>query len=236
VKSVAILLGPGGVAALALLLAATPRPVGGNSEGPPPAHTGGFGEPTCRACHFDAPEEPEAGALLVDGVPAVYRPGAEYAITVTLRDPRLESAGFQLAARFAGEGSGASASGGAEGGHQAGRLLSSGPRVEVVEHGDPAVLYAHQTLAGAAPEGDRETTWTVRWVAPAEPAGPVLFHAAANAANDDDSELGDAVHAATARSEPPGRKPSRTRWAIIEVGGYGSRGGPGAARAPAFHQ
>jgi hypothetical protein len=194
-------------AAAAILPAILPRPAGGNAEGPPPGHTGGFGEPTCRACHFDAPEEPEAGALVVDGVPAVYRPGAEYAITVTLRDPRLESAGFQLAARFAGEESGAGASGGAEGGHQAGRLLASGPRVEIVEQGEPPVLYARQTLAGAAPEGDREASWTVRWIAPAEPAGPVLFHAAANAANDDDSELGDAVHAATARSEPP---PART--------------------------
>ena len=226
----------GGAAVLALLLAATPRPADGNAEGSPPGHTGGFGEPTCRACHFDAPEEPEAGALIVDGVPAVYRPGAEYAITVTLRDPRLERSGFQLAARFAGEETGAGAAGGAEGGRQAGRLLASSPRVEVVAHGDPPVLYARQTLDGATPSVRGEASWTVRWLAPPEPAGPVLFHAAANAGNDDDSELGDAVHAATARSEPPGRGASRTPWAIIELGGHGSRGSPGATRAPAFHQ
>ena len=214
----------GGAAVLALLLAATPRPADGNAEGPPPGHTGGFGEPTCRACHFDAPEEPEAGALVVDGVPAVYRPGAEYAITVTLRDPRLERSGFQLAARFAGEETGAGAAGGAEGGRQAGRLLASGPRVEVVEHGDPPVLYARQTLAGATPEGDREASWSVRWIAPPEPAGPVLFHATANAANDDDSELGDAVHAATARSEPPGRGTAGAPRALSEPGDEGSRG------------
>ena len=202
------------IAGLAGFALAVPRPAGGNSEGPPPGHTGGFGEPTCRACHFDAPEEPEAGGLVLEGVPAVYRPGAEYAITVTLRDPLLERAGFQLAVRFAereaepggaavGEaGPGTSAAAG----RQAGRLLASGPRVEVVEHGEPPVLYASQTLAGAAPERAGESSWTLRWIAPPEPAGPVLFHAAANAANDDDSELGDAVHAATARSEPPGRR------------------------------
>lgn len=190
--------------AAALLPALLSRPAVGNAEGPPPGHTGGFGEPTCRACHFDAPEEPEAGALVVDGVPAAYRPGAEYAITVTLRDPRLERAGFQLAVRFAREETGAGAAAGAAAGRQAGRLLASGPRVEVVEHGEPPVLYARQTLAGAAPERAHESSWTVRWIAPVEPSGPVLFHAAANAANDDDSELGDAVHTAAARSEPPG--------------------------------
>ncbi|HUF79249.1 MAG TPA: hypothetical protein VMR44_10065, partial [Thermoanaerobaculia bacterium] len=47
-----------------------------------------------------------------------------------------------------------------------------------------------------------QAAWTLRWIAPPEPAGPVLFHATANAANDDDSELGDAIHRAAARSEP----------------------------------
>jgi hypothetical protein len=191
------------LAAATLLPALLPRPAGGNAEGPPPGHTGGFGEPTCRACHFDAPEEPEAGGLVLEGVPAAYEPGAEYPLTLVLRDPRLERAGFQLAARFAGEGTGAGAPGGAKGGRQAGRLLASDPRVEVVEHGNPRVLYARQTLEGAAPPARGEASWTVRWIAPEEAAGPVVFHAAANAANDDDSELGDAVHPAAARSESP---------------------------------
>ena len=212
-------------AAAAMLPALLPRPAGGNAEGPPPGHTGGFGEPTCRACHFDAPEEPEAGALVVEGIPAVYRPGAEYAITVTLRDPRLERSGFQLAARIAGEEIGAGAAAEAEGGRQAGLLLASGPRVEVIEHGDPPVLYARQTLAGATPERAGESSWRVRWIAPPEPAGPVLFHAAANAGNDDDSELGDAVHAATARSEPPGRRAVGAPRALLEPGEAGPRGG-----------
>lgn len=180
----------GGAAAAALLFAAAPPAARGIADGPLPGFTGGFGEPTCRACHFDAPEEPEAGELVVEGVPAAYRPGAEYPIEVVLRDAGLERAGFQLAARFAGDG------------RQAGRFFASGPRAEVVEHGEPPVLYARQTLAGSAPSAPGQAAWTLRWVAPPEPAGPVLFHATANAANDDDSELGDAIHRAAARSEP----------------------------------
>jgi hypothetical protein len=182
----------GGVLVLAALaLAAPPRPAAGRSEGPEPGFTGGFGEPTCTACHFDAPEEPAAGGLVVEGVPERYAPGEAYTLLLTLRDPGLERAGFQLAARFA-EGEAA--------GRQAGRLATDGSGAEVVEHGDPPVLFARQTLAGSRPLATHETTWTLRWTAPAEGAGSVVFHAAANAGNDDDSELGDVVHTATARS------------------------------------
>lgn len=189
-----------------------PGPAAGSSDGPLPGFTGGFGEPTCHACHFDAPEDPGAGELVLAGVPEAYEPGAEYAVTVTLRDPRLERAGFQLAARFGA----ADAAG-----RQAGRLLApepraesgDGPRVEVVEHGEPPVLYARQTLEGSEPVAAHEASWTVRWIAPEKPAGPVAFHAAANAANHDDSEFGDVIHRASARSEPetPARDPAAGR-------------------------
>ncbi|HSL82732.1 MAG TPA: choice-of-anchor V domain-containing protein [Thermoanaerobaculia bacterium] len=179
------------------------RPAAANSDGPLPGFTGGFGEPTCHACHFDAPEKPASGELLLSGVPGAFRPGARYAVTVTLRDRRLRRAGFQLTARF--EGSGGD---GGTAGRQAGRLLvpgggsEDGPRVEVVEHRKPPVLYARQTRAGSAPAAPHEAVWTVTWIAPEEPAGPVVFHAAANAANDDDSEFGDVIHRATVRSRP----------------------------------
>src|SRR5690606_8758969 len=42
---------------------------------PPPAHTGGFGEPTCQQCHFDAPLNDPGGALYVEGLPERYTPG-----------------------------------------------------------------------------------------------------------------------------------------------------------------
>lgn len=177
------------LAATAALSIAPTRPAAAVAEGPAPGYTGGFGEPTCTTCHFDAPAEPDEGGLTVAGVPACYRPGARYALTVELRDPRLERAGFQLAARFADGG-------------QAGRLAADGARAEVVEHGEPPVLYARQTLAGARLEDSGRAAWTLHWTAPAEARGAVDFHAAGNAANDDDSELGDIVHTRAARSAP----------------------------------
>ncbi len=182
-----------------------------NSDGPLPGFTGGFGEATCHACHFDAPEEPGEGELVLEGVPEAYEAGAEYPVTVTLRDPRLQRAGFQLTARFAGEGGGH----GTGAGLQAGRLLAPGasksPRVEVVEHLEPPVLYARQTLAGTEPVAAHEASWTLRWIAPEEAGGPVVFHAAANAANYDDSEFGDVVHTTTARSRPAAAGEPRER-------------------------
>ena len=182
----------GGVLVLAAVaLAAPPRPAAGRAEGPEPGFSGGFGEPTCTACHFDAPAEPEAGGLLLEGVPERYAPGEAYTLRLTLRDPGLERAGFQLAVRFAD---------GEEAGRQAGGVAGEGRGAEIVEHGEPPVLYARQTSEGSRPLASHETTWTLRWTAPAAGGGPVIFHAAANAGNDDDSELGDVVHTTSATS------------------------------------
>lgn len=183
------------------MIVAGSGPAVANSDGPLPGFTGGFGQATCRSCHFDAPEEPEEGELVLEGVPAAYRPGRSYPLTVVLRHPELARGGFQLTARLAG--------GPAEG-RQAGLLrvppeaskAEAGGGVEVVPYGDPPVLYAQQTVAGAAPVASHEVRWTVEWQAPEEPRGPVAFHAAGNAANHDESEFGDVVLTATARSEP----------------------------------
>ncbi len=39
--------------------------------------------------------------------------------------------------------------------------------------------------------------WRIRWTAPAHPRGAVVFHLAANAANDDESPLGDFIYTMT---------------------------------------
>ena len=168
-------------------------------EGPVPGYTGGFGEPTCTTCHFDSPADPTEGDLSLAGLPDAFEPGESYEVTVVLRDPGLERAGFQLAVRYAD---------GSEEGRQAGVLASVDARSEVVsvaadgEDGEPPVLYARQTREGARPEAPGSARWSLEWTAPDEPAGAVVFHAAANAANYDDSELGDVVHTRAVRSEP----------------------------------
>jgi hypothetical protein len=170
---------------------------------PPPAHTGGFGEPTCAACHRDAPLD-EPGGFLTLGAPPRYVPGEEHLLEVRLARPGMASAGFQLSARFA-EGELAGRQAGKltvlpEVAHPAAAQPGAAPRVQVIAAHD--VLYAAHTAAGAAPVRGGEARWRVRWRAPSKAAGPVVFHLAANAGNDDDSEFGDFVYLASAVSRP----------------------------------
>ena len=54
-------------------------------EEPPPAHTGGFGEPTCLQCHFDGALNEPGGELRVEGLPEAYMPGETYTLDVPRR-------------------------------------------------------------------------------------------------------------------------------------------------------
>jgi hypothetical protein len=177
--------------AAALAAASAPAVSRGWLDGAPPGHTGGFGEPTCQACHrAPGPEAGEPRLTLL--VPAAYAPGEEVAVQVRVEGAGLRRAGFQLAARWAG---------GEAAGRQAGALAATDDRVAVVASAS-GILYAGHSAAGTVARG--AATWRLRWTAPAEASDAVVFHAAANAGNDDDSALGDAVALATARSEPGG--------------------------------
>lgn len=169
-----------------------------HADGPPPGHTGGFGEPTCWVCHDGEPLNAPAGALTVDGLPETYEPGRAYLLTVVLRHPSLRRAGFQLAARVAG---------GEYRGLQAGTLRPAGPGITVVWEARRGVAYAQHADPVVREAG--EARWLVRWEAPASALGPVVVHLAANAANDDNSPIGDLIYTATAQSAPPvrGRRP-----------------------------
>ena len=146
---------------------------------PPLAHTGGFGEPSCRACHFDGPTRPPE-ALSLGGVPDRYQPGLVYDLEVSIRDATARVGGFQLAARVAE---------GPHAGTQAGTLCPLDTRVDVVADTVTGVQYASH--AGAARADSLR--WQLSWQAPPEDVGAVIFHVAANSANDDDSMLGDVI-------------------------------------------
>lgn len=159
---------------------------------PPLAHTGGFGEPTCAACHTGSPLNAFDGQVRVEGLPAAYEPGDTYALTVVLTAEETASAGFLLAARDAASG------------RTAGHLRSLDGTVAVTRS-EAGVAYAHQTATGSVPASAGGTTWPVVWEAPSE-GGAVAFHVAANSGNGDNSPLGDLVftHATTvSRSRPP---------------------------------
>jgi hypothetical protein len=178
------------LALVAVVALATPRDGRGFSDGPPPRVSGDFGGPTCRVCHRG--EELNApGGTLELVAPASWAPGSEHVLEVRLARAGMRRAGFQLTARWA---DGPQVKG------QAGELAAEGNRVQLVAAHD--VAWAAHTRGSSRVGKDGEARWSVRWTAPAEATGPVVFHVAANAGNDDDSELGDFVYTAVARSEP----------------------------------
>ncbi|MFQ5572523.1 MAG: choice-of-anchor V domain-containing protein [Rhodothermales bacterium] len=154
-------------------------------EHPPAGYTGGFEEPTCRRCHFDRPLNAPGGSLTLDGAPAFYTAGARYLITVGLAKGGMRRGGFQVAARFAA---------GTYAGQQAGLLGPVDDRVEIVRDDSSAVRYAHHTKAGTVLTAPDTARWTFAWTSPSFPDGDVVFHVAANAANDDASEFGDFIY------------------------------------------
>jgi hypothetical protein len=168
----------GAVGAIALISAAAPY-----SQGPPPSHTGGFGDPTCQACHVGGALNDPAGSLTISGLPQAYTPGRDYELVIRLIRPTLSRGGFQLAARFAD---------GEMAGSQAGALLAVGRRQHVVT-GPMDVHYAQHTSDGTFAT-DGTLAWHVTWRAPTHGHWSVVLNAAAIASNDDDSELGDATY------------------------------------------
>ncbi len=142
-------------------------------EHPPAGHAGGFGEPDCGACHAAAGAPAGDPELAVRGLPDRYRPGAAYEVTFVLAAPGMNAGGMMATARDAA-------------GAQAGRWRPSNG-LEVTA-GD-GVAYLRQ----ARPHRGSRATWRAEWRAPSDCAGPVQFHVAGNAANEDDSEFGDRV-------------------------------------------
>jgi hypothetical protein len=156
---------------------------------PPLAHTGGFGEPTCVACHMDGDLNDAGGSLTIEGVPARYEPGRRYRLTVTVRHPDLRLAGFELASRFAS---------GPDSAKQAGSLAPTDDRAQVSTDDGSRIQYAHHLRSGTTPVAAEVGRWTLDWTAPVAGSGPVVIHVVGNAANDNDSPMGDYIYARSA--------------------------------------
>jgi hypothetical protein len=179
----------GVLAAAASLLAAGSARVHGRAFpfGAPPGTTGGFGEPTCVQCHFGNELNDPAGSLTIEGLPERYTPGQAYRLIVRLRRPQMASAGFQLSARTPA-------------GAQAGTLAPADGAERVQVQTADGIRYAGHTEPGSRLSTPGAAEWPIVWTAPA--AGPVTFSAAANAADDDRSPLGDYVYALERRAAP----------------------------------
>lgn len=155
-----------------------------NVDGPPLAHTGGFGEPDCRVCHDGGELNAPGGALGVDGLPARYKPGETYEVRVVLMSDDFEAAGFQGAFRIA-DGTGR--------GHPAGQSLSDNDKVLIRVDTTGVEYVFHSQQGSAIDHGGRLATWSFRWTAPQDSLD-VVFHVAANAANGDNSPFGDLIY------------------------------------------
>lgn len=180
----------------ALAWAGAPAVAAWHVEGPPAGHTGGFGEPTCQACHTEYELNLAGGRLSLEGWPGTYLPGETYTLSVVLDAPDMTLAGFQLSVRD-------------ESGAQAGELRPVDTRVAVAD--SQGVSYAQHAAAGTDVTDGRTAVWTLSWVAPAH-GNPVRAHVAANSANGDNSPFGDLIYVASwaATAGTPSR-PSRTR-------------------------
>lgn len=183
--------------AVAALVAPLTTRLSGYAVGAPAGFSGGFGEPSCHACHFSAEPNSGPGRLTISGVPEHFAPGRQYPITIALTSPAMKLAGFQMTARFEA------------GGAQAGSLTpgqGEQERVGVADQG--GIQYVSQRKAGTSPTPDKSVKWNVIWTAPTAADRAVIFHVAANAANGDETAEGDHVHTLAVKSGP-GSPPSR---------------------------
>ena len=124
----------------------------------------------------------QSPALTLDGQPAgTPIAGREYKLTLRLLDEALRRSAFVIVAR-------------AERG-EAGSFKAIDLRVE--GNGDRA----RSTLLGTELVKPGFIEWSFVWRAPAAITGPIFFDVSANAADDDRSPLGDAIHLERFRAE-----------------------------------
>lgn len=165
------------IAASAGALAAKQLP--NSSQGPRPGHTGAFGEPSCRSCHYDYALNEPGASIRLDALPPMYEPERAYTLALVVRHAQLKRGGFQLTARF-------------EDGAPAGNLQLADSALLRIQrlHG---VDYLSHTVAGADQVRGDSITWRFSWTAPASDRR-VVFNVAVNVANQDASEFGDRIY------------------------------------------
>ncbi|PKD42457.1 choice-of-anchor V domain-containing protein [Rhodohalobacter barkolensis] len=146
------------------------------------AFTGGFGEETCRSCHFDYDLNMDGGSLTMDGVPETYEAGKDYEITIKLKAEQLEVGGFQMTTRF-------------EDGSQAGEFSWEGNDLMFTPSVSDEVKYLQHSASGTQKAEDRTIQWSFTWKAPEQDGEKVILNIAANSGNYDDSSFGDWIYA-----------------------------------------
>ena len=150
-----------------------------SSQGPRPGHTGAFGEPSCRSCHYDYELNEPGATIRLNSLPSIYEPERRYALQLVVQHAQLKRGGFQVTARF-------------ENGAPAGKLEPADTTLLRIQqlHG---IDYLSHTGAGSDEVRGDSVVWQFNWVAPRSDQR-VVFSTAVNVANQDASELGDRIY------------------------------------------
>ncbi|MCI0389792.1 MAG: hypothetical protein MOB07_13665 [Acidobacteria bacterium] len=155
------------------------RQVGAFSTGPPASRTGAPAlgtfpaETTCNACHTSFPLNSGPGTLTITGLPATYSPNQEISVTVTVNQADRVRYGFEATVLD-------------DQGQKVGELVvTDANRMRIVDGAGSFVgrQYIEHILAGTAPTGTNQGSWTFTWRAPAQSVGRVTFYVAGNAAS-----------------------------------------------------
>lgn len=168
------------------------------SAGPPAGYTGAPQEEpeACAECHV--PPDAGTGKISITA-PQTYIPGQTYPITVTHTNPdqtRLRW-GFELTVLDTASD------------EKAGELHSIDGLTQVLNNAGPgsARQYIEHTAAGTFIGQHNGASWTFNWTAPAVDAGPVVFYAAGNHANNDGNTSGDYIYKTFVVSAPASTTP-----------------------------
>lgn len=192
------------------------------SAGPPQARTGAEvdGGLACNACHRGADLNSPGGRLTITVNP--YTPGVKQTIQVRLEHPEASRWGFQLTARLDSDKT-----------RKAGTFTPSNDvRVRCgltgaqdAPCGDAVEFASHtQASTNASTRGGR--TWEIEWTPPASAAGPIVFYAAGNAADNSGNNTGDRVYTTSVTVQPAagGPRPAINRGGVVEGFNFTSGG------------
>lgn len=181
--------------------------------GPPDGYAGNpILYQNCSVCHYSYEPDSGDGALQLIGLPASYVPGQTYSLSVELSDPGQRRWGFELCAVNDADPDNPYADGGA-------LLVTDATNTQLSVDGDGTLDYLKQTEDGAytgVPNGP--ITWSFQWKAPNDPGIPsVSFYVAGNAADNDDSYIGDYIYtrAVTVYPENP-TATAETTWGRVK--------------------
>lgn len=146
----------------------------------------------CTACH-DSFEIPNVGpgSVNLTGAPAVYSPGQQYSLSITVQQNNRHRFGFQMTAID-------------QNGNRAGTLASVTSDSQInPETGVGDRQYIEHTEIGTTATGANSRTWVIRWTAPSTDMGTVSFWFAGNAANDSGDNQGDYIYTKHVSSDSP---------------------------------